>query len=253
MKILFLLLSLTLATVGSVATAQPAPQGCEVTVPTPFRLRATQALASSGQDFPARTHVHVIAYGTQPAQNGNRPVWARVDTAAGWLYVSTVLLRGCPQGSIAARPGDVTPNLAPVAPPPTIAPTPAPATLPPAPVPPPQPTRACVPGSTQTCHCVGGTTGVQACAASGMAYEPCACAAPTPPPAAAPIPPPAPSAPPAPRGPAPVSDEEFERMRSAVSNAVLDNNKAEVVRDLVRDGTRRVTCEQAATLIRTPT
>ena len=123
-----LLLCLALAVAGFTAVAQPAPsQGCEVTVPVSFRLRETQSPTANGQDFPAQTRVRIVAYGTT-RQGGIRPVWARVDTAAGWLYVNPVLYRGCPAGSIAERPGDVVET--PTAPPPT------PSEAPPPPVPP---------------------------------------------------------------------------------------------------------------------
>jgi hypothetical protein len=190
-KLVCALLGLVVVLLGSRAGAQPV--GCEVVVPTPFRLLESQSLASGGIPFPARTRVRAIAYGTV-RQNGMRPVRVRIDTAEGWIYFNAALYRGCAPGSIAERPGDVAPT-SPPAPP---APQPAPAAPPPAPTPPPQPARVCIPGSTQACLCVGGTSGVQSCASSGMAYEACVCAAPALPPPA-PAPPPATPAPPPPQ------------------------------------------------------
>ncbi len=150
-----------LTTITSAASAQQT--GCLVTMPTPFRLLERQAVASGGVSFPARTQVRVISYGSA-RQASNRAVRARIDTAEGWLFVSTVLLRACPAGSIAERAGDVAAG------------TPAPSETPSQQ--PETPARACIPGGTQACLCVGGSSGVQSCAHSGMAWEPCACAAP---------------------------------------------------------------------------
>lgn len=153
--------ALGLATITSAASAQQT--GCMVTMPTPFRLLERQAVASGGVSFPARTQVRVISYGSA-RQASNRAVRARIDTAEGWLFVSTVLLRACPAGSIAERAGDVAAGN----PAPSETPSPQPETS----------LRACIPGGTQACLCVGGSSGVQSCAHSGMAWEPCACAAP---------------------------------------------------------------------------
>lgn len=113
------LVAAALVMVAHATFAQSA--GCDVVVPTGFRLREAQALTAGGVDFPAQTRVHVIAYGTV-RQNGIRPVYAEVGTARGWLYINAVLYRGCPPGSIAARPGDVvqapaSPPAPPTAPP----------------------------------------------------------------------------------------------------------------------------------------
>ena len=107
--------------------------------------------------------------------------------------------------------------------------------------------------ATQACLCFGGASGVQTCADDGQRYTRCICAAP--PPAARPVVverevPAAPAAPPPPP-PGSVSAEEFRDMLASVSEGVLDDDKVQRVRDLLRGG-RRFTCEQSTTLMRQP-
>ena len=159
------LASIAFGIVGRAASAQQS--GCEVTMPTAFRLLARQAPASGGPEYPAQTRVRAITYGTG-MQGGRRAVRVQIDTAEGWVYLWPNQLLRCPPDSIAQRPGDIDPNAqdrpneAP--PPPTTRPS----------------TPACVPGSTQACLCVGGGSGVQSCTASGDAFESCSCVAPEP-------------------------------------------------------------------------
>ena len=159
------LASIAFGIVGRAASAQQS--GCEVTMPTAFRLLARQAPASGGPEYPAQTRVRAITYGTG-MHGGRRAVRVQIDTAEGWVYLWPNQLLRCPPDSIAQRPGDIDPNAqdrpneAP--PPPTTRPS----------------TPACVPGSTQACLCVGGGSGVQSCTASGDAFESCSCVAPEP-------------------------------------------------------------------------
>lgn len=266
-----------------------AQQGCEVTIPTPFRLLEAQTSAT-GPAYPARTRARAIAFGTA-VRGGTRAVRVAIDTAEGWVYLWPAQLRGCPAGSIAARPGDVV--RAPTQP---AAPVQAPPPPPPPPPPPAAPPRACVPGSTQACLCVGGRNGVQTCTPDGAGYQPCECA-PLPDPCAranscgtctplrgcgwcggtgqcvtinatctAPAtgacgsgwacrptdcePSPQQPAPSLPARPVAVSSAEFGRIFGAVRVALMDEQKVSIVQDLVRGGTRHFTCEQAAALMR---
>lgn len=52
---------------------------------------------------------------------------------------------------------------------------------------------------------------------------------------------------------APVSSEEFGRIRGALGSVFMDQDKLGVVRDFLVGGARRFTCEQAATLMRSAT
>jgi hypothetical protein len=130
-------------------------------MPVRFRLLESQS-QTRGVDYPAQTHIRAIAFGSA-TRPGSRSVWARIDTARGWVYLNPVVVRGCPLGSIAERPGDVsdTTNAEPGVP----SRPAAHASVP-----------ACVPGATQACLCVGGASGVQSCALSGLGYEACVCA-----------------------------------------------------------------------------
>lgn len=231
-----------LAVAPSAAAAQSL--GCAVTMPGPFRLMERQAVNSPGVAYPARTQVSVISYGSGRLGT-SRAVRARVDTAEGWLFVSEVLLRGCPRGSIAERAGDVAPAA-------EAASTSAPATPPE-----PAPARACVPGATQACLCVGGRAGVQSCASTGMAWEPCACASPeahaepaAPESARHAVEPVAPSADerPAPAPPAERSGPTEDDVRRGML-AALDDGTARQVRSLLHPtgnggamGSRDVSC-----------
>lgn len=150
------LAALSLVMKAGLALAQQG--GCEVTMPGSFRLLERQAPRSGGPSYPAQTRVRVFAYGSA-TQGPQRAVRVRIDTAEGWLFLWPSQLRGCPAGSIARRPGDVSTEAA--APPPTA----------------PPPNYVCVPGATQVCPCVGGGSGVQACSAAGSSFEPCVCAA----------------------------------------------------------------------------
>lgn len=228
------LVGITIVVAAPAARAQAA--GCEVVMPTAFRLRGSQAATADGVPYPARTRIRAIAFGSS-AQGPNRAVWARVDTAMGWVNISPVLVRGCPRGAIADRPGDVAA---------TDDAAPSPSSPPAAP---PEPARVCVPGSTQACLCVSGGSGVQSCAPSGAGYEACACA---PPPVreAAPesnAPPPAP--PPTPAAPA---VPPVEALRRAMGGAVTDA-LARQVRALLHPtggggalGTHSVACTDSA-------
>ncbi len=141
-------------------------------MPVPFRLLERQAVGSPGISYPRNTTLRAITFGSA-RQGPNRVVRARIDTAEGWVFLSPMLVRACPPGSIAERAGDVVrPSSQPAEPQPT-PPTPPVA-------------RACTPGATQACLCVGGGSGVQSCAASGAGFDACACVQPaaSPPPRA---------------------------------------------------------------------
>lgn len=211
------LISLSVLVTGSIALAQQAP--CEVTMPNAFRLLERQAPGAAGIPYPAQTHIRVIAYGSV-SQGTNRPIRARIDTAEGWIFVNPILLRGCPEGSIAQRPGDVAPTAPATQERPHEAPSP------------PTPAPACVPGSTQACLCVSGGSGVQSCASSGTGYEACVCAPPPPPPpparefVAEPLP-----ESPAPSGPS-RSGPSIDDLRQGMTNALTDS-LARQVRTLI--------------------
>lgn len=92
---------------ASPTAAQPRnTSGCAFTMPQPFRLLESADPNAPGAEFPAGTRVQAIAWGTS-TQAGRRSVWARIDTSAGWLFLWPGQLRACPEGSVAARPGDV--------------------------------------------------------------------------------------------------------------------------------------------------
>lgn len=198
---------------GSTASAQ---QGCPVVMPMAFRLLERQAVGSPGISYPRNTTIRAITFGSA-RQGANRVVRARIDTAEGWVFLSPMLVRACPPGSIAERAGDV------------VRPSPLPTEpqRPAAPAPEPQVVRVCTPGATQACLCVGGGSGVQSCVPSGAGYDACVCVQPTaPPPAHAlvPTPPAAPEAPtptPPPAVPTVPPTNALRRLLAGALNASL--------------------------------